>query len=578
MGSIGLTATTSGAQETTKNILSGINVQTAPVHVGNAEYEELTPDDSINVTVGMFFDGTGNNRKNTESRLLDERRETDKEAGRESSLTPEEEEKADEYRTWSWNPVKLWNGEQVKKYGDDSSYENDYSNVSRLEEYYDDKKKKEKHKYYKVYVEGIGTTDGGKDGLISSGTGLQGLFIHSGVRDKVLKSCELLVNRKIKNQEEKKINTLTIDVYGFSRGAAAARNFLSEIHKKKGDYKDPQGDIIEMYSEDNGYLGELLAEEGITFRRLDIRFVGLYDCVASHGMVQFNDVRDLGLDAIKKAKHVFHLVARDEHRFKFSLTNIDSANTRGLEKSVPGVHSDIGGCYVDAKPEKDIWLNHESAGLIKFSDFEFDKNYLKEQGWYNDLEFSEELKTVWQTLIPGREKNVLLGNRKNISNQYSYITLSFMAKYAIEKKVEFKSLGEIESEYSIKKDTTGILKKAKDRLSGYVFGDAPELSIYNSQEDKELLTELRSKHFHFSANYGAIGMFPEWKGKYRARTIYSDAGKSSYKRPLQYREFNANPIKGLSKEDILQKQQEQLHIKQDNTRVHQPLRKFPKFK
>jgi len=412
MGNIGLTATKSGAQETSKNVLSGINVQTAPVHVGNAEYEELIEDDSIDVTVGMFFDGTGNNRKNTESRLLDETREADLKAGKESSLTTEEEEKADEYRTWSWNPVKLYKGEQVKKYGEDSSYENDYSNVSRLEEYYDDEKEEEKHTYYKVYVEGIGTIDGGSDGILSSGTGQQGIFVNAGIRDKVLKSCELLVNTKIKNQEEKKINTLTIDVYGFSRGAAAARNFLSEIHKKKGDYKDPQGDIIEMYSEHNGYLGELLALVGITFRRLNIRFVGLFDCVASHGLVQFNDVRDLGLDAIKKAKHVFHLTARDEHRFKFSLTNIDSASTRGLEKSVPGVHSDIGGCYVDAKPEKDIWLNHESNGLIKFSDFEFDKEYLKEQGWYKDFEFSEEIKTVWQTLIPGREKNVLLGNRK----------------------------------------------------------------------------------------------------------------------------------------------------------------------
>ncbi|MGS0528326.1 hypothetical protein ACU8V7_27075 [Zobellia nedashkovskayae] len=39
--------------------------------------------------------------------------------------------------------------------------------------------------------------------------------------------------KKIKSFKKKQINTLTIDVYGFSRGAAAARNFVHEIHKEK---------------------------------------------------------------------------------------------------------------------------------------------------------------------------------------------------------------------------------------------------------------------------------------------------------------------------------------------------------
>jgi len=73
-------------------------------------------------------------------------------------------------------------------------------------------------------------------------------------------------------------------------------------------------------------------------------------------------------------------------------------------------------------------------------------------------------------------------------------------------------------------------------------------------------------------------MFPEWKGKYRARTIYSDAGGSSYKRPLQYQEFDHSSLRNFSKEDLMKKQQEQIQIKQDNTRVNQPLRKFPKFR
>jgi hypothetical protein len=68
MGSIELTATPFGAQETTKNVLSGINVQTGSVHVGNAEYEELIPENSVNIAIGVFMGGTLNNKRNTKAR------------------------------------------------------------------------------------------------------------------------------------------------------------------------------------------------------------------------------------------------------------------------------------------------------------------------------------------------------------------------------------------------------------------------------------------------------------------------------------------------------------------------------
>ena len=66
--SILLTSTPTGAANT-KNVLSGINVKTSPVHVGEAQYEELIYEDYVNVTIGIFFDGTLNNRKNTQANL-----------------------------------------------------------------------------------------------------------------------------------------------------------------------------------------------------------------------------------------------------------------------------------------------------------------------------------------------------------------------------------------------------------------------------------------------------------------------------------------------------------------------------
>lgn len=560
---ISLTSQKTGAQETV-NKLTGVDVQTSLVNVGNSEYEESIPDDSINLTVGMFFDGTGNNRENTESRLLDEKKQQALANGDKSPLSVDEEKKANKYRGQSWNPFK---DEQVKKRSDSSSYENDYSNVSRLEEYYDENRDTDMHKYKKVYVEGIGTANGGDDGMIGSATGWDGILFAKGINGKVRKGCEVLVNERISLLEIKKINTLIVDAYGFSRGAAAARHFLSVISKKKGDLKKNASDEDdrEYYEVDYGYLGELLGSE-ITIRQIVIRFVGLFDCVASHGLVQFNDKWDLGLDIVKKANHVFHIGARDEHRFKFSLTNIDSAGSKGLEKFIPGVHSDIGGCYVDGKAEENIWLNHA------YTSFENDKNYLKEQGWYKEEELKVEKKWVLQGL-PSGYKDVLIGNRASISNKYSFITLSFMADYAIKKGIEFKPLGKIEAAYDIGQDQNedypSVLKDAKERLKKYVFEDGPELTIYNSESDYKLLKELRNKYFHFSSNYGTVGMFPEWKGKYRARTIYSDVKIFGNKKPLHYRKFNGKPLI-FKKKTLLEQQQEKTLIKRDNTIVKTP--------
>jgi len=310
--SISLTAAKTGTQET-KNLLTGVNVKTSLVEVGNSEYEELIPDDSINITVGMFFDGTGNNRENTESRLLDEDRQEALKKGNKSPLTPEEEKKANLYRGETWVP---FSDKKVIKHSDTSSYENDYSNVSRLEEYYDEDRDIEKHKYAKVYIEGIGTGNGGSDGTVSNATGLDFLLGAKGINGKVKKGCRVLAKKKILKYNVKKINTLIVDAYGFSRGAAAARHFLSVISKKKGDLKkyEIKDEDKEYYEVDYGYLGELLGDK-VTIRQVVIRFVGLFDCVASHGLVQFNDKWDLGLDIVKKANHVFHIGARERGEY-----------------------------------------------------------------------------------------------------------------------------------------------------------------------------------------------------------------------------------------------------------------------
>ena len=558
MSQIGLSSQSVGAEEV-KNVLNGIEVQTAPVHVGDSDYEEMIEDDAINITIGVFFDGTGNNRKNTKARKLYEERENGKQLGEDKN------EIADKYRKFDiWSSgVDIYKNKGFHK-NRTGSYENDLSNVARLEQFYEDTDKG-KNYFEKVYIEGIGTTDYEDDDIPGMATGMSALwkFYNTGIRDKVEKGCEKcgkLISKKI----TKNINHLTIDVFGFSRGAAAARNFLHEIHKKKGDFKElvahagttpmtPYSTMItyseETYKADGGFLGEFLVENNIKVKNATIRFAGLFDSVASHGLIQSNDVKDLGLSAVKHAQHTFHLVAADEHRFKFSLTDISSAGSKGVEKYLPGVHSDVGGCYEHNKPEENIFLNFATSSSSSQKRFKKDYEYLQEQGWYDkeQLTIREEILDLTTLLgINDDSCKILYGNREKISNKYSYIPLHFMGKQLFDKKV-FKedNLTQLKKEFKFSDDP--VLAMAEKRLREYVFEGGKPLDFYGNEEDRNILLSLRNKYFHFSAQYfhnmDSIGMQPEWSGSYRAREIYSDTGRAPKMVPLQYYEFRHKKVK-----------------------------------
>jgi len=407
MGSIGLTATSSGAEEATKNVLSGVNVQTAPVHVGNSEYEESTTEESVNITAAVFFDGTANNRENTNIRL--------------------------EYEKMKRG--ELYDKELVKKYHDfwwgtnkTGSYDNDHSNISRIEPAYD-AVDKEREKKISIYIEGIGTENEGSDSKTGLGLGTGS----TGVRAKVKKGCEQ-VAEKIERTGEKDINILTIETYGFSRGAAAARNFIHEITQRKGQFKKRVGRGGKIYFKvDYGALGEFLEGKDIKVKMIVIHFTGLFDTVASLGWSHDNDTAELKLNAVKKSLHTLQLAADDEHRSNFRLTNINSTGNRGVEKFLPGVHSDIGGGYVD-NADEEIRLEYTFTNL---NDLESERQLLIDQGWFKPKEI--EVSNFWGTLT---------GDRKGLSNRYSYIPLQIMTKYSIDKKVNFK-MSKITRKYPI---------------------------------------------------------------------------------------------------------------------------------
>ncbi|SHM00933.1 phospholipase effector Tle1 domain-containing protein [Flavobacterium chilense] len=360
-------------------------------------------DDELRFEFGIFIDGTLNNKKNTETRKI-VRGETNEhviidpesrhhkanlhkealdyekiKAGR--ILKNEKLEKPEDYTKY----IKGVYRNLLDKQGTDNSYSNDYTNVARLWMCCTED--------YRVYVEGMGTIDMEQD----DGDGFMFGAGVTGIRGRVREACTRVVER-IKAETDKPkngkkiVSQITLDVFGFSRGAASARNFMYEVTKPayspnviavqdgyeptygyyegtraQKKYKKVLADtdgvsinttlLVDGFMPEFGHLGYCLLEKKlITPKELErlevvIRFVGVYDTVSSYdelgsalGGYNFdNDVAELHLNSTRFQKMV-HFTAKDEHRTNFALTRINPS-AKAIEKNFPGVHCDIGGAY-----------------------------------------------------------------------------------------------------------------------------------------------------------------------------------------------------------------------------------------
>jgi RHS repeat-associated protein len=112
-------------------------------------------------------------------------------------------------------------------------------------------------------------------------------------------------------------DTVNIDIVGFSRGAAMARDFVNRVATRlKTDKYKNSGACVQ------------------------IRFLGLWDTVAQFG-VNGVDNTEWKLAIPAEARNVFQAVALNEHRYAFPGEAIGSGTQRGFI----GSHADIGGSY-----------------------------------------------------------------------------------------------------------------------------------------------------------------------------------------------------------------------------------------
>ncbi|MGH1329347.1 MAG: phospholipase effector Tle1 domain-containing protein [Paracoccaceae bacterium] len=177
-----------------------------------------------------------------------------------------------------------------------------------------------------IYLRGIGVNEDGSDDLNGAGRGMG----PEGVRQRVEQTVNQLRSEVRRMAQGMEVCDLWFDVFGFSRGAAAARHF-SNLAK-------------------NGAIGLQKAKPRV-------KFLGLYDTVVmiGTGVATRGGDDNVNVRTSNVADKIVHFTAADEIRANFPLTH---ASTQ-THYSIVGVHSDIGGGYGRGVESGSFEFEHE---------------------------------------------------------------------------------------------------------------------------------------------------------------------------------------------------------------------------
>jgi hypothetical protein len=187
-----------------------------PYGTDKRKYKAFERTEKVKLRIGVFFDGTGNNRYNSDAAYYP--RKPKNKPIDEGSIVYD----------------------KIKTEG--SSYWNSYSNVALLHDLYEEKLKRDpdinanfQNLQLKLYVQGIGTFQNKVDDSPGLALGEGDFGVVERVKqacDEIAKSIKAALNT-IKAGKEFEIISIQFDVFGFSRGAAAARHFCNEVLKRK---------------------------------------------------------------------------------------------------------------------------------------------------------------------------------------------------------------------------------------------------------------------------------------------------------------------------------------------------------
>ncbi|MEG0860109.1 MAG: DUF2235 domain-containing protein [Pseudomonas sp.] len=441
----------------------------------------------VSLRVGVFFDGTGNNLSNSEAAVD------------------------------CMDPVKLASSqalrEQCARYGYDGqgnapadSYGNAKSNIAKLYELYRDQvtervQGEHSNVSLKVYVEGIGTQGGEKDSNLSKFTGRYASGVIARVQQVPAAIIEQLTAWATLNPATQ-IGRIELDIFGFSRGAAAARHFANDIGKGQASR------LAQCWPSSLSVLAE--GFDWQSSQSLAINFIGLFDSVAAIVSVLDGNFSPANADyggiemrlSPTAAKKIVHLVARDEQRKNFPLTQTDD------DIVVPGAHSDVGGGYwprawehlVLTRPVCSVeahTLANEKSRAYQQTQAQFHHS----QNAWQQLNLEVELCCRADVVQPakqdtGAEKRVtaFVRGKREMVGDLAVVYLRIMHRLGVDHQVPFRALDEQHMTLPLS------LQPIAAKLLAYVSGETPAPAL---SADEEAL--LYGHYIHRSSHWSTQG-------------------------------------------------------------------------
>ncbi|MGB0901995.1 T6SS phospholipase effector Tle1-like catalytic domain-containing protein [Halocynthiibacter sp.] len=200
-----------------------------------------------------------------------------------------------------------------------------------------------------VYVMGIGTD---KTGTYTRGMAL-GLG-KTGVYQRTLEAIEEIEGVLKSTSDGELQAAIEFDVFGFSRGAAAARYFANLVNN-----------------------GEAFGNQ---FGPTKVKFLGIFDTVGSTGIPGNEaEVIDISTSAAT-AEHIVHITADSEFRENFPLT----LARVGQRIRMVGAHSDIGGGYGPTDTSGHVGINNPVVEALIKRDWLSDDEQLQQANFIMD--------------------------------------------------------------------------------------------------------------------------------------------------------------------------------------------------
>ncbi|MDA0427243.1 PAAR domain-containing protein [Stutzerimonas frequens] len=474
----------------------------------------------ITLRIGVFFDGTGNNLAN--AAVTERCRQDDLTLLDERTLG----EVVDYCRAHGFGGSE---GNGFFTQTPDNSYGNAPSNVARLFDLYQDDAtrslaKDERSASIKAYLEGIGTSSGEEDSVYGQATGMG----DTGVVARVMQSpntISLQLGLFTESNPGVQVDALEFDIFGFSRGAAAARHFANELLKANG------GVLAGLLRP--GQFG--LSEDFEWSSHACINFIGLFDTVAAVAdpmRWDFSPADHLnpGVNLYLPpgcARKVIQLTARDEMRWNFALNSVAPHHQ---EIALPGAHSDIGGGYLPIAREKLILSRPVSstvpAGTPIESTHAWRETSRQYEKWMALGLPEDQLKKEVRRIRKLNPRGVnhppedwvlgLVTIDRQIRGELALVYLRVMRELAVENGVPVKSIPDTPI-FALPFELQDIAKK----MMAYAYG-----SRFDLNEDEDRL--LRSRYIHLSAHWKPTSGLLISKPAPNVRLVYNNEPQQGY--------------------------------------------------